>query len=123
MSSVVVIVSQWSDDGSGQIVDWLSERSDVTLPVAAGSDAGQVLVVNSSGYKLSLLRSHLVAPHKLELIGQTITVDLDRPVDRSVKTSVPGRQCLPGDESQFDDPLLSHHQALCIGLLRLACRL
>ena len=40
MSNVVVVGSQWGDEGKGKIVDWLSERADVIVRFQGGHNAG-----------------------------------------------------------------------------------
>jgi hypothetical protein len=54
MANVVVIGSQWGDEGKGKIVDWLSERADVVVRFQGGHNAGHTLVIDGVSYKLSL---------------------------------------------------------------------
>ena len=42
MANVVVVGSQWGDEGKGKIVDWLSERADVVVRFQGGHNAGPV---------------------------------------------------------------------------------
>src|SRR5690554_2607176 len=62
MANVVVVDSQWGDEGKGKIVDWLSERADVVVRFQGGHNAGHTLVVDGKTYKLSLLPSGVVRP-------------------------------------------------------------
>ena len=64
MANVVVVGSQWGDEGKGKIVDWLSERADVIVRFQGGHNAGHTLVINGVSYKLSLLPSGVVRPGK-----------------------------------------------------------
>ncbi len=48
MANVVVVGSQWGDEGKGKIVDWLSERADVVVRFQGGHNAGHTLVVSGS---------------------------------------------------------------------------
>ncbi|MBY0354631.1 MAG: adenylosuccinate synthase [Rickettsiales bacterium] len=75
MSNVVVVGSQWGDEGKGKVVDWLSERADVVVRFQGGHNAGHTLVVDGVTYKLSLLPSGIVRPGKLSLIGNGVVVD------------------------------------------------
>lgn len=75
MSNVVVIGSQWGDEGKGKIVDWLSERADVVVRFQGGHNAGHTLVIDGTSYKLSLLPSGVVRPGKLAVIGNGVVVD------------------------------------------------
>lgn len=57
MTNVVVVGSQWGDEGKGKIVDWLSERADIVVRFQGGHNAGHTLVIDGVSYKLSLLPS------------------------------------------------------------------
>ena len=75
MANVVVVGSQWGDEGKGKIVDWLSERADVVVRFQGGHNAGHTLVVGNEVYKLSLLPSGVVRQDKLSIIGNGVVVD------------------------------------------------
>ena len=75
MANVVVVGSQWGDEGKGKIVDWLSERADIVVRFQGGHNAGHTLVVDGVTYKLSLLPSGVVRPGKLSVIGNGVVVD------------------------------------------------
>jgi adenylosuccinate synthase len=75
MSNVVVVGSQWGDEGKGKIVDWLSERADIVVRFQGGHNAGHTLVIDGVSYKLSLLPSGVVRPGKLAVIGNGVVVD------------------------------------------------
>lgn len=75
MANVVVVGSQWGDEGKGKIVDWLSERADVVVRFQGGHNAGHTLVVEGVTYKLSLLPSGVVRPDKISIIGNGVVID------------------------------------------------
>jgi adenylosuccinate synthase len=75
MTNVVVVGSQWGDEGKGKIVDWLSERADVVVRFQGGHNAGHTLVIDGVTYKLSLLPSGVVRPGKLSIIGNGVVID------------------------------------------------
>jgi len=75
MANVVVIGSQWGDEGKGKIVDWLSERADVVVRFQGGHNAGHTLVVDGVTYKLSLLPSGVVREGKMSVIGNGVVFD------------------------------------------------
>ncbi|MGB0921607.1 MAG: adenylosuccinate synthase [Alphaproteobacteria bacterium] len=75
MTNVVVVGSQWGDEGKGKIVDWLSERADVVVRFQGGHNAGHTLVIDGEVYKLSLLPSGIVRPGKKSVIGNGVVVD------------------------------------------------
>ncbi|MGV0819615.1 adenylosuccinate synthase [Martelella sp. FLE1502] len=75
MTNVVVVGSQWGDEGKGKIVDWLSERADIVVRYQGGHNAGHTLVIDGVSYKLSLLPSGVVREGKLAVIGNGVVVD------------------------------------------------
>ena len=75
MANVVVVGSQWGDEGKGKIVDWLSNRADVVVRFQGGHNAGHTLVIDNVTYKLSLLPSGVVRPDKISIIGNGVVVD------------------------------------------------
>src|SRR5579864_3341170 len=75
MVNVVVVGSQWGDEGKGKIVDWLSEQADIVVRFQGGHNAGHTLVINGTTYKLSLLPSGVVRPGKLSVIGNGVVLD------------------------------------------------
>jgi len=75
MANVVVVGSQWGDEGKGKIVDWLSEQADVVVRFQGGHNAGHTLVIDGITYKLSLLPSGVVRPGKLSVIGNGVVLD------------------------------------------------
>jgi adenylosuccinate synthase len=74
MANVVVVGSQWGDEGKGKIVDWLSEQADVVVRFQGGHNAGHTLVIDGKTYKLSLLPSGVVR-NKLSVIGNGVVLD------------------------------------------------
>ena len=78
MANVVVVGSQWGDEGKGKIVDWLSEQADIVVRFQGGHNAGHTLVIDGITYKLSLLPSGVVRPGKLSVIGNGVVLDPQR---------------------------------------------
>jgi adenylosuccinate synthase len=74
MANVVVVGSQWGDEGKGKIVDWLSEQADIVVRFQGGHNAGHTLVIGNATYKLSLLPSGVVR-NKLSVIGNGVVLD------------------------------------------------
>ena len=75
MKNVVVVGSQWGDEGKGKIVDWLSSQADVVVRFQGGHNAGHTLVINGVTYRLSLLPSGIVRKNKISIIGNGVVVD------------------------------------------------
>ena len=75
MKNVVVVGSQWGDEGKGKIVDWLSREADVVVRFQGGHNAGHTLVIDGVTYKLRLLPSGIVRKNKISMIGNGVVVD------------------------------------------------
>ena len=75
MKNVVVVGSQWGDEGKGKIVDWLSEQADIVIRFQGGHNAGHTLVIDGITYKLRLLPSGIVRKNKISIIGNGVVVD------------------------------------------------
>tara|TARA_A100001011_G_scaffold65630_1_gene66596 strand:- start:819 stop:2111 length:1293 start_codon:yes stop_codon:yes gene_type:complete len=75
MKNVVVVGSQWGDEGKGKIVDWLSSEADVIVRFQGGHNAGHTLVIDGVVYKLRLLPSGIVRKNKISIIGNGVVVD------------------------------------------------
>jgi len=75
MKNIVVVGSQWGDEGKGKIVDWLSEQADVVVRFQGGHNAGHTLVIDGVTYKLRLLPSGIVRKNKISIIGNGVVVD------------------------------------------------
>ena len=94
MANVVVVGSQWGDEGKGKIVDWLSERADVVVRYHGGHNAGHTLVIDGVSYKLALLPSGLVRG-KLSVIGNGVVVDPHHFVTEMAKLAGQGVKITP----------------------------
>src|SRR5919108_4043287 len=90
MANVVVVGSQWGDEGKGKIVDWLSEQADIVVRFQGGHNAGHTLVINGATYKLSLLPSGVVRPGKLSVIGNGVVLDPNALLDEIDKLASQG---------------------------------
>ncbi len=75
MSNVVVVGTQWGDEGKGKIVDWLSENANLVVRFQGGHNAGHTLVVDEKIFKLSLLPSGIVRENTMVLIGNGVVID------------------------------------------------
>ena len=75
MNNIVVVGTQWGDEGKGKIVDWLSKEADIIIRFQGGHNAGHTLVIDGSTYKLRLLPSGIVRKDKISIIGNGVVVD------------------------------------------------
>lgn len=74
MASVVVVGSQWGDEGKGKIVDWLADRAEMVVRFQGGHNAGHTIQIGEAVYKLSLLPSG-VTRGTLSVIGNGVVID------------------------------------------------
>ena len=75
MKNVVVVGSQWGDEGKGKIVDWLSSEADVVVRFQGGHNAGHTLVIDKKVFKLRLLPSGIVRKGKISVLGNGVVID------------------------------------------------
>ena len=75
MKNVVVVGSQWGDEGKGKIVDWLSSEADVVVRFQGGHNAGHTLVIDKKVFKLRLLPSGIVRKEKISILGNGVVID------------------------------------------------
>jgi adenylosuccinate synthase len=75
MKNVIVVGSQWGDEGKGKIVDWLSSEADVVVRFQGGHNAGHTLVINKKIFKLRLLPSGIVREKKISILGNGVVID------------------------------------------------
>ncbi|CAM3636653.1 adenylosuccinate synthase [Litorimonas haliclonae] len=108
MANVVVVGSQWGDEGKGKIVDWLSSRADVVVRFQGGHNAGHTLVVDGTVYKLSLLPSGIVRGGKLSVIGNGVVLDPWAFLDEVKRIKEQGVKITP------EDLLISESTALIL---------
>lgn len=69
MSSVVVVGSQWGDEGKGKITDFLSQNAEVIARYSGGDNAGHTIVFNGEKFALRLMPSGIFFPEKINVIG------------------------------------------------------
>ncbi|WP_077620091.1 adenylosuccinate synthase [Bacillus sinesaloumensis] len=75
MSAVVVVGTQWGDEGKGKITDFLSEKAEVVARYQGGNNAGHTIVFNGVTYKLHLIPSGIFYPDKICVIGNGMVID------------------------------------------------
>lgn len=75
MPSVVVVGTQWGDEGKGKIVDYLAENADAVVRFQGGNNAGHTVVAGGKVFKLHLLPSGILYPDTLCVIGNDVVID------------------------------------------------
>lgn len=94
MSSIVIVGTQWGDEGKGKITDYLSENAEVVARYQGGNNAGHTIVFGGDTYKLHLIPSGIFYSDKICVIGNGMVIDPKALVeelkylhDRNVDTS------------------------------------
>jgi len=75
MSSIVVVGTQWGDEGKGKITDFLAEQADVIARFSGGNNAGHTIKFGGETYKLHLVPSGIFYKEKLAVIGNGVVID------------------------------------------------
>lgn len=75
MSSVVVVGTQWGDEGKGKITDFLSQNAEVVARYQGGNNAGHTIVFGGETYKLHLIPSGIFFPEKTCVLGNGMVID------------------------------------------------
>ncbi|WP_208560512.1 adenylosuccinate synthase [Marinilactibacillus kalidii] len=75
MSSVVVVGTQWGDEGKGKITDFLSENAEVIARYQGGDNAGHTIKFDGVTYKLHLIPSGIFATDKISVIGNGVVIN------------------------------------------------
>ena len=96
MSNVVIVGTQWGDEGKGKIVDLVTERFNVVVRYQGGHNAGHTVSIQNRKYILHLIPSGILHTDKVCVIGNGVVVDpfaLSEEIDmlRSFGISVQGR--------------------------------
>ena len=73
--NLVVVGSQWGDEGKGKLIDILSRDSDITVRYQGGNNAGHTVVVGNKEYVFHLLPSAILHKSKVCVIGNGVVVD------------------------------------------------
>ena len=113
MSSLVVIGSQWGDEGKGKIVDYLASRADIVARFQGGANAGHTVVVEGTQFILHQIPSGIIFPQPECVIGNGVVIDLAGFIEerenlnkRGIKTA--GRIKISGKAHM----LLSYHKVM-----------
>lgn len=75
MGTVVIVGTQWGDEGKGKITDFLSQGAKVVSRYQGGDNAGHTIHANGEVYKLRLVPSGVLYPHQLSVIGNGVVVN------------------------------------------------
>ena len=75
MANVIILGSQWGDEGKGKIVDLFSEQFDIVARYQGGHNAGHTVFIGDRKYVLKLIPSGILRPGKQAVIGNGLVID------------------------------------------------
>jgi adenylosuccinate synthase len=75
MPTVIVVGSQWGDEGKGKLVDVLTEKADIVARYQGGHNAGHTVVINDEKYILHLIPSGILHKNTVCMIGNGVVVE------------------------------------------------
>jgi adenylosuccinate synthase len=75
MPGIVIIGTQWGDEGKGKVVDLLAERADMVVRFQGGNNAGHTIVREGEEFKFHLIPSGILYPGKTCVVGNGVVVD------------------------------------------------
>jgi adenylosuccinate synthase len=77
MSTVVVVGTQWGDEGKGKITDFLAETAEVVARYQGGNNAGHTIIIEGKKYKLTMIPSGIFYTDKTCVIGNGMVINPD----------------------------------------------
>ncbi|MCK5388576.1 MAG: adenylosuccinate synthase [Candidatus Izimaplasma sp.] len=75
MSSVVVVGTQWGDEGKGKITDFLAEKADVVVRFQGGNNAGHTIVFDNKKFALHLIPSGIFRKDAINILGNGMVIN------------------------------------------------
>jgi adenylosuccinate synthase len=75
MGNVIILGSQWGDEGKGKIVDLFSDRFDIVARYQGGHNAGHTVFIGDKKFVLKLIPSGILRPGKQAVIGNGLVID------------------------------------------------
>ncbi|MCZ6769683.1 MAG: adenylosuccinate synthetase, partial [Acidobacteria bacterium] len=94
MANVVIVGTQWGDEGKGKIVHLITDRFDIVARYQGGHNAGHTVIVRDQKYVLHLIPSGILHPEKVCVIGNGVVIDpvaLDEELEMLKDFQVEGR--------------------------------
>jgi len=75
LSNIVVVGTQWGDEGKGRVIDLLARKVDAVVRYQGGSNAGHTVVVNGEKFVFHLIPSGILHPEKKSIIAGGVVID------------------------------------------------
>ncbi len=76
MSTLVVVGSQWGDEGKGKFIDYFASKADIVVRAQGGNNAGHTVVVDGEKYAMHLVPSGVLYPNTVNVIANGVVVDI-----------------------------------------------
>ncbi|MBU0533386.1 MAG: adenylosuccinate synthase [Candidatus Omnitrophica bacterium] len=73
--NIVLVGTQWGDEGKGKIIDLLSEDTDIIVRYQGGNNAGHTVIIGEEEFILHLIPSGILRPNKECFIGNGVVID------------------------------------------------
>lgn len=114
MANVVIVGTQWGDEGKGKVVDLLAEKADFIVRFQGGNNAGHTLVVNGQKHIFHLIPSGILHRGKLCMIGNGVVLDPGELIREMDRLEEAGRHVTPDNLmlSLYTHIIMPYHRAL-----------
>ncbi len=114
MPNVVVVGTQWGDEGKGKIVDLLTEQAEVVVRYQGGNNAGHTLVVGGEKFIFHLIPSGILHPGTVCCIGNGVVLDPKVFLEEIDRLGSRGLQVGPANlrVSERTQVIMPYHQRL-----------
>lgn len=112
IQTLVVIGSQWGDEGKGKITNYLSEKADVVVRYQGGDNAGHTIVFGGHTYKLHLIPSGIFNPNTKNICGNGMVINPRNLVKEIKELQTLGFPCNNLYISDRAHVVFDHHQVL-----------
>ena len=114
MANVIVVGTQWGDEGKGKVVDLLSERADFIVRFQGGNNAGHTLVVNGEKHIFHVIPSGILHRGKMCMIGNRVVLDPAVLLGEMSRLAEAGLQVTPQNLSisLYAHVIMPYHRAL-----------
>jgi len=81
VAAVVLVGTQWGDEGKGKITDFLAQKADCVVRYQGGSNAGHTVEVKGEKFMLHLIPSGILYPATLCIVGNGVVVDMEKIIE------------------------------------------
>lgn len=73
-NTIIILGTQWGDEGKGKIVDWLTDKASAVVRFQGGHNAGHTLIIDGKKTILRLIPSGIMHEHVLSVIGNGVVL-------------------------------------------------